>query len=137
MYWFILVQTFTVKTSCFSNSDSCIFYSVATDNKPFIGRSTTIIEHIRRTDNSSKFLFNFYLDGTDERPGQLIVWSNQRIFNEMHFYFEVTYEPQAPLGTRPLYVHNTKVGITKGRVLLRVLDYNNGKKLLIFYFQVF
>jgi hypothetical protein len=56
----------------------------------------------------------------------LIVWSNQRVFNIMRFTFEVSYEPPEPLAERPVYVHETKVGITEGKVLLRVLDYKNG-----------
>ncbi|XP_053374452.1 uncharacterized protein LOC123532684 isoform X3 [Mercenaria mercenaria] len=96
---------------------------MGTNNKPFIGKSTTIIQHIRRTDN--KFLFYFLLDGTDETPGKLIVWSNQRVFNEMEFQFETTYEPPEPLTERPAYVHSTRVGITEGTVFLRVLNYKN------------
>jgi hypothetical protein len=57
---------------------------------------------------------------------KLIVWSNQRVFNIMHFKFEVSYEPPERLAERPAYVHKTAVGITEGKVLLRVLDYKNG-----------
>ncbi|XP_045170153.2 uncharacterized protein LOC123532684 isoform X7 [Mercenaria mercenaria] len=94
-----------------------------TNNKPHIGKSTIRIRHIRRTDN--KFLYYFELDGTDERNGQLVVWSNQRIFNEMDFRFETTYEQPELLPERPGYVHSTKVGITEGSVSLRVLDFKN------------
>jgi hypothetical protein len=57
---------------------------------------------------------------------KLIVWSNQRVFNIMHFQFEVSYEPPEPLAERPVYVHKTEVGITEGKVLLRLLNFKNG-----------
>jgi hypothetical protein len=99
-------------------------FTVDTNNKPYIGKSTSVIENIRKSDN--KFLFYFLLDGTDESISKRIVWSNQRVFNIMHFTFEVTYEPPEPMAERPIYVHKTAVGITEGKVLLRVLYYNNG-----------
>ncbi|XP_060598183.1 uncharacterized protein LOC132751969 isoform X2 [Ruditapes philippinarum] len=96
---------------------------IDTNNKPYIGKSTSVIEHTRKTDN--KFLFYFLLDGTNETMDNLIVWSNQRVFNIMHFKFEVSYEPPEPLADRPVYVHKSAVGITEGKVLLRVLNYRN------------
>ncbi|XP_060593812.1 uncharacterized protein LOC132748257 [Ruditapes philippinarum] len=97
---------------------------IDTNNKPYIGKSTSVIEHTRKTDN--KFLFYFLLDGTDESIRNRTVWSNQRVFNIMHFKFEVSYKAPEPLAERPVYVHKTAVGITEGKVLLRVLDYKNG-----------
>ncbi|XP_060598180.1 uncharacterized protein LOC132751968 isoform X3 [Ruditapes philippinarum] len=113
-------------TSGFTKESSASEYGclkIDTNNKPYIGKSTSVIEHTRKTDK--KFLFYFLLDGTDETMRNLIVWSNQRVFNIMRFTFEVSYEPPEPLAERPVYVHETKVGITEGKVLLRVLDYKN------------
>jgi hypothetical protein len=114
----VILGTLQIKILLFT------LFIVDTNNKPYIGKSTSVIEHSRKTDN--KFLFYFLLDGTDETMSKLIVWSNQRVFNIMHFTFEVSYDPPEPLAERPVYVHRTAVGITEGKVLLRVLDYKNG-----------
>ncbi|KAH3717275.1 hypothetical protein DPMN_060057 [Dreissena polymorpha] len=94
---------------------------IANNNKPFIGRSTTIISHIRNT--REELLYFFQLDATDEDPQKRVVWSNQQVFNYLSFQFEARYVEPQTMPERPTYVHDFKYGIVGGKVEVKVFDF--------------
>ncbi|WAQ95012.1 FGFR2-like protein, partial [Mya arenaria] len=97
--------------------------TVDTTNKPFIGRSTTIISY--RRDTSNEDLYNFLLDATDETLSNTIVWSNQQTFNYLSFEFETRYVEPSQMPERPTYVHSFEYGIIGAEVNVMVYNYLN------------
>lgn len=88
---------------------------------PYIGRSTTIISNIRRTDN--KLIYFFQLDGEPEDGKSFVVWSNQKDFNTLSFLFESKFPEPEEFPPRPAYVHDVGIGILRGSVTIGVTDY--------------
>ncbi|XP_052223457.1 uncharacterized protein LOC127839217 isoform X2 [Dreissena polymorpha] len=95
---------------------------ISSNNKPFIGRSTTIISNFRNT--RELLLYYFLLDATDEDPQKRVVWSNQQVFNYLSFEFEARYVEPQTMPARPTYVHDFKYGIVGGKVDVKVFDFN-------------
>ncbi|XP_052799140.1 uncharacterized protein LOC128230732 [Mya arenaria] len=114
-------EGFNKTTEAILTEPGCM--KIDTTNKPFIGRSTTIISY--RRDTSNEDLYNFLLDATDETLSNTIVWSNQQTFNYLSFEFETRYVEPSQMPERPTYVHSFEYGIIGAEVNVMVYNYLN------------
>ncbi|KAH3716775.1 uncharacterized protein LOC127855045 [Dreissena polymorpha] len=98
-------------------ADGCLNFQESEKRlRPVIGESNVTIKDIRRDNNRVNYMF--VLEVSDVNSS--IVWSNQQRFNFLKFEMRALYDGVNNLPNRPLYVHDTKMGIVQNIITANV-----------------
>ncbi|KAH3716767.1 hypothetical protein DPMN_059496, partial [Dreissena polymorpha] len=97
--------------------DGCINFQESENRlRPLIGESNVTIKDIRRADNRVNYMF--VLEVSDVNSS--IVWSNQKRFNYLQFEMKAIFDGLDNLPKRPVYVHDSKMGIVQNIITANV-----------------